>query len=118
MAAAAAAEPFKADLLARGVLFIPVVLDGTDVALPPDDEKKWRATPLSLPAWRAWVGGQKDAAGVPEGAGVYVSLRMDGRVRASGVGLPPWQLLAASLPPVDGVFGGWLDGMDGSVASE
>ena len=46
---------------------------------------------------------------------VYVSLRMDGRVRASGRGAPPWEVLAASLPRTDGVFGGFLDGMDGKV---
>lgn len=34
--------------------------------------------------------------------GLYISLRMDGRVRGSGVGSPPWERLAVSLPPVSG----------------
>ena len=34
--------------------------------------------------------------------GLYISLRMDGRVRGSGVGSPPWDRLAVSLPPVSG----------------
>ena len=34
--------------------------------------------------------------------GLYVSLRMDGRVRGSGVGSPPWDRLAVALPPVSG----------------
>ena len=38
--------------------------------------------------------------------GLYVSLRMDGRVRGSGVGSPPWDRLAVALPPVSGLY--WL----------
>lgn len=128
-AALQTAAPFKEALLARGVLFVPVVVDdgggdssppSPDAALPPAAaaDLRWRADPASMPAWRAWLRAQMGAAGVAAGSGVYVSLRLDGRVRASGVGLPPWALLASSLPPTDGVFGGFLDGMDGSVASE
>jgi hypothetical protein len=45
----------------------------------------------------------------------YVGLRLDGRVRASGRGCPPLDQFAAQLPPTDGFFGGFLDGMDGRV---
>ena len=45
----------------------------------------------------------------------YLSLRMDGRVRGSGVGYPPWQAFVAQLPPVKGLWSGLLDGMDGRV---
>ncbi len=120
--AAQLAEPHKAALLQRGVVFVPVVTDGgaRPPAPPPasEAEKRWRAEPLYLPDWQAWLDAQMSVANVTKGAGVYVSLRLDGRVRASGVGQPPWALLAASLPPMDGVFGGWLDGMDGSVAAD
>ena len=34
--------------------------------------------------------------------GLYISLRLDGRVRASGAGAPPWQKIAAQLPPMSG----------------
>ena len=34
--------------------------------------------------------------------GLYLSLRKDGRVRSSGMGGPPWALLAAQLPPEEG----------------
>ena len=116
--AAAAAEPFREALLKRGVLFVPVVTEGA--RLPPYEgpEKRWQAQPLYLPEWTAWLQMQLGVSGVKAGSGVYLSLRLDGRVRASGVGLPPWALLASSLPPVDAVFGGFLDGMDGSVNSE
>lgn len=45
----------------------------------------------------------------------YLSLRMDGRVRGSGVGYPPWNALVAQLPSVKGMWTGLLDGMDGRV---
>ncbi len=121
--AAAAAEPHREALLARGVVFVPFCTDGS--ALAPDSppaataaEKRWRADPLYPSEWTRWLGDQMSAANVMKDTGVYVSLRMDGRVRASGVGQPPWALLAASLPPVDGFFAGFLDGMDGRVGSE
>lgn len=45
----------------------------------------------------------------------YLSLRMDGRVRGSGVGYPPWNAFVVQLPPVKGMWSGLLDGMDGRV---
>lgn len=45
----------------------------------------------------------------------YLSLRLDGRVRGSGVGYPPWQAFVAQLPPAKGIWTGLLDGMDGRV---
>lgn len=45
----------------------------------------------------------------------YVSLRLDGRVRGSGVGIPSWQAMSRQLPPTKGIWGGALDGMDGRV---
>lgn len=40
---------------------------------------------------------------------------MDGRVRGSGVGYPPWNAFVAQLPPVKGIWSGLFDGMDGRV---
>lgn len=45
----------------------------------------------------------------------YLSLRLDGRVRGSGVGYPPWNAFIAQLPPLKGMWSGILDGMDGRV---
>ena len=51
------------------------------------------------------------------GTGLYIGLRMDGRVRASGVGKPPWSRFAAELAPIEGEgkWGGFFDGFDGRV---
>jgi len=45
----------------------------------------------------------KLANATPE-KGLYVSLRLDGRVRASGTGSPPWERFVAQLAPLSGLF--------------
>ncbi|EMS67606.1 hypothetical protein TRIUR3_19064 [Triticum urartu] len=45
-----------------------------------------------------WLAEQKKMANVTPDSPVYLSLRMDGRVRGSGVGYPPWQAFVAQLP--------------------
>ena len=52
--------------------------------------------------WRAWFMEQAGLAAAGVERGLYVSLRLDGRVRGSGVGSPPWSRLVAQLPPTDG----------------
>ena len=93
-------------------LLLLVGWSGTN--LPPTP-CRWRATPLRLDNWTAWFKEQAALANAPLDRGLYVGLRLDGRVRASGTGCPPWQKFALQLPPVEGVFGGFLDGMDGRV---
>ena len=134
-AAVAAAEPLREQLEARGVLIIPVpFLGGGD-----DDERaagstgggeastssssgsakddlRWKAQALDAPAWKAWFEEQARLAGKAKiENGLYVGLRIDGRVRASGSGAPPWAAFAAQLPPMEGVFKGFGDGFDGRV---
>ena len=117
-ASIAAAEAVKDPLLERGVLVIPLVLNGdTAVSVDaPDDatDRRFRATPVYTDKWVKWIDEQKREAKVAAGKGVYVGLRMDGRVRSSGVGTPPWEKFAKELPPAD-KWGGFLDGFDGRV---
>ena len=86
-----------------------------------DHLKHWRAFPFLEPQqrageWAGWLRQQIATAGKSErdaaATGVYLSLRMDGRVRASGLGAVPWARLAAELSP----WKGPLDGFDGSVS--
>ncbi|KAL6746408.1 hypothetical protein V8C86DRAFT_2944000 [Haematococcus lacustris] len=117
--ALAAAEPFKAELVRRGVLVVPLPIyeaNGEAGMDPPGREDlRWRATPTRLDAWRDWFAAQLvGSKAVPE-RGLYISLRKDGRVRGSGMGCPPWGQLAAQLPPEEGIWTGLLDGMDGRV---
>lgn len=135
-------EPFKKDLLERGVLVAAYATDGATIgndspaplpsSTPPsntegstelsksvaavaDLEKKWRAMPIYTLEWGRWINDQKKLANVSPDQPVYVSLRLDGRVRGSGVGIPSWQAMARQLPPIKGIWGGVFDGMDGRV---
>jgi hypothetical protein len=124
-AALAEAEPYKQQLMEAGVVFIGLPFwapaaggeEGADAALPPltPEDLRWRATPIRMGDWQRWFDDQAKAASKATEKGLYVGLRMDGRVRASGLGCPPWAKFAAALPPTDGFFSGLLDGMDGRV---
>ncbi|RWW76940.1 hypothetical protein BHE74_00014949 [Ensete ventricosum] len=99
-------------------------------------KRLWRLSPLYTSEWAKWLDEQKKLANVSLDSPIcgiifsvfhpcirnvgldfcrYLSLRMDGRVRGSGVGYPPWNGLVAQLPPVKGLWSGLLDGMDGRV---
>jgi hypothetical protein len=76
---------------------------GASLPAPGKDELRWRAQPLQPAAWREWFGAQLALApnATPE-RGLYVGLRLDGRVRASGMGQPPWARFAVELAPLEG----------------
>ncbi|KAH1129027.1 hypothetical protein J1N35_000405 [Gossypium stocksii] len=119
-------EPFTESLLERGVLVVPFSTDGNSPSLDSDEsedmkeitEKRkrlWQLAPVYVSEWTEWLDEQKKLAGISPESPVYLSLRLDGRVRGSGVGYPPWNALVAQLPPVKGLWSGLLDGMDGRV---
>lgn len=113
-----AAEKERDALVARGVLMVPLVLGGgggaASIPPPTEEDRRFRATPVYTERWAAWIEEQKGLAKVTDGKGVYVGLRMDGRVRSSGTGIPPWGKFAVELPPTDS-WGGVMDGFDGRV---
>lgn len=126
MEAFKSSEPFTERLLERGVLVVPLATDLSTLKFEFDEREEvkdittkrkrlWRLTPVYMTEWSAWLDEQKKLAGVTSDSPVYLSLRMDGRVRGSGVGYPPWNALVAQLPPVKGLWSGLLDGMDGRV---
>lgn len=134
-AAVAAAEPFKEELKKKGVLVVPVpIYDAQQQAageaastsaaevpgLPPlaSEDLRWRATALRLGEWSDWFSEQLKFSKANTEQGLYVGLRMDGRVRASGKGQPPWGLFAAQLPPTEGIWAGFGDGFDGRVGPQ
>lgn len=122
-------QPLLRELAERAVLAVPFATDGStpELRLDGGDEdgvdddvarrskRLWQLTPVYTTEWAQWLDDQKKLAGVPSDSPVYLSLRMDGRVRGSGVGYPPWQAFVAQLPPVKGMWSGLLDGMDGRV---
>lgn len=46
--------------------------------------------PVRLEEWAAWFEQQLSASSKSAEQGLYVSLRLDGRVRGSGTGAPPF----------------------------
>ncbi|KAM0932291.1 putative protein LOW PSII ACCUMULATION 1 [Dioscorea sansibarensis] len=114
-------KPFTEALLERAVLVVPFSTDGEkpDFEFEENDDLKmkrlWQLTPVYTSEWTRWMEEQKKLANVPIDSPVYLSLRMDGRVRGSGVGYPPWNAFVAQLPPMKGMWSGLLDGMDGRV---
>ncbi|KAK9281003.1 hypothetical protein L1049_003894 [Liquidambar formosana] len=119
-------EPFIESLLDRGVLVVPFVTDGDLPSFENEESEEmkemttkrkrlWQLAPVNVSEWSKWLDEQKKLAGVSPESPVYISLRMDGRVRGSGIGYPPWNAFVAQLPPVKGIWSGLLDGMDGRV---
>ncbi|KAK3142129.1 hypothetical protein QOZ80_4BG0342580 [Eleusine coracana subsp. coracana] len=123
-------QPLLRELAERAVLAVPFVTDGgapelrlevtsgegeEDDVVARKSQRLWQLTPVYTAEWAEWLDEQKRLAGVAPDSPVYLSLRMDGRVRGSGVGYPPWQAFVAQLPPVKGMWSGLLDGMDGRV---
>ncbi|KAG6750294.1 hypothetical protein NC652_034064 [Populus alba x Populus x berolinensis] len=119
-------EPFTQSLLDRGVLVVPFASNGNLPSFEFDEgeemkelttkrKRLWQLAPIYVSEWSNWLDEQKKLAGVSPESPVYLSLRMDGRVRGSGVGYPPWNAFVAQLPPAKGMWSGLLDGMDGRV---
>ncbi|GAB4841286.1 hypothetical protein Ancab_022018 [Ancistrocladus abbreviatus] len=119
-------EPFTERLLERGVLVVPFATDGEPPSFEFEESQDakeiaakrrrlWQLLPVFVSEWSEWLDEQKKLANVSSESPVYMSLRMDGRVRGSGVGYPPWNAFVAQLPPVKGMWSGLLDGMDGRV---
>ncbi|KAL4377140.1 hypothetical protein GQ457_02G004250 [Hibiscus cannabinus] len=113
-------------LLEREVPVVHFATDGNSPSLDFDEsedmkeitakrKRLWQLTPVYVSEWTEWLNEQKKLAGVSPETPVYLSLRLDGRVRGSGVGYPPWNAFVAQLPPVKGLWSGLLDGMDGRV---
>ncbi len=63
-----------------------------------------------------WIAEQRSSAGVPvDQPNVWVQVQLDGSVRTSGRGIPPWEKLLEELPPLDSIRSTLLDGIGTSV---
>ncbi|KAK3193395.1 hypothetical protein Dsin_024705 [Dipteronia sinensis] len=102
-------EPFTESLLERGVLVVSFATDGNAPSFQFEESEEmkeittkrmrlWQLAPVYVSEWFKWLDEQKKLAGVSVESPVYISLRLDGRVRGSGVGYPPWNAFVAQLP--------------------
>ncbi|KAL8530894.1 hypothetical protein ACS0TY_007792 [Phlomoides rotata] len=64
-------------------------------------EIRFRAEVVSPVEWERWIKDEQKAEGTTPGEDVYIILRLDGRVRKSGRGMPDWQEVVKELPPME-----------------
>ncbi len=138
----AAADPFKEELMRRGVVVVPLPIfevaeadpavassssssseqQQAAAALPPltKEDLRWRVEGEGLPGYKQWFKDQLKytPAKITSETGLYVGLRLDGRVRASGMGGAPWARMVAELAPLEGdkAWSGFMGGFDGDSA--
>lgn len=67
-------------------------------------EVRFKAEIVSPNEWERWICDQQKSEGVDPGDDVYIILRLDGRVRRSGKGMPDWQQIVKELPPLENLL--------------
>ncbi|XP_024982286.1 protein LOW PSII ACCUMULATION 1, chloroplastic [Cynara cardunculus var. scolymus] len=67
-------------------------------------EIRFKAEVVSSGEWERWIKEQQKSEGVTPGEDVYIILRLDGRVRRSGRGLPDWNQIVKELPPLEALL--------------
>ncbi|KAI5680422.1 hypothetical protein M9H77_01649 [Catharanthus roseus] len=67
-------------------------------------EIRFKAEVVSPGEWERWIKDQQKSEGVTPGEDVYIILRLDGRVRRSGRGMPDWQQIVKELPPIEALL--------------
>ncbi|KAJ6798776.1 uncharacterized protein M6B38_210925 [Iris pallida] len=67
-------------------------------------EVRFKAEIVSPSEWERWIRDQQKSEGVNPGDDVYIILRLDGRVRRSGKGMPDWQQIVKELPPLEAIL--------------
>ncbi|KAF3677584.1 Protein LOW PSII ACCUMULATION 1, chloroplastic [Capsicum annuum] len=67
-------------------------------------EIRFKAEVVSPAEWERWIKDQQKSEGVTPGEDVYIILRLDGRVRRSGKGMPDWAQILKELPPVEAIL--------------
>ncbi|CAL9065815.1 protein LOW PSII ACCUMULATION 1, chloroplastic [Musa acuminata AAA Group] len=65
-------------------------------------EVRFKAEIVSPYEWERWIRDQQKSEGVLDpGDDVFIILRLDGRIRKSGKGMPDWQEIVKELPPME-----------------
>lgn len=67
-------------------------------------EIRFKAEVVSPAEWERWIRDQQKSEGVTPGEDVYIILRLDGRVRRSGKGMPDWSQIMKELPPMEAIL--------------
>lgn len=75
-----------------------------------NQDKRWQLEAHEPAEWLEWVEVQKKTANV-KGDNVFVQIQLDGTVRSSGVGSPPWKRFMGDLAPLDDIRTKFTDGL-------
>ena len=75
-----------------------------------NQDKKWQLEAHDSSEWLDWVEVQKKTANV-KGDNVFVQIQLDGTVRSSGLGQPPWDRFMGDLAPLDDIRTKFTDGL-------
>ncbi|KAL2945428.1 Protein LOW PSII ACCUMULATION 1 chloroplastic [Bienertia sinuspersici] len=67
-------------------------------------EIRFKAEAVSPAEWERWIKDQQKSEGVTPGEDVYIILRLDGRIRRSGKGMPDWQQIIQELPAMENLL--------------
>ncbi|CAI9104912.1 OLC1v1003702C1 [Oldenlandia corymbosa var. corymbosa] len=67
-------------------------------------EIRFKAEVVSPAEWERWIKDQQKSEGVTPGEDVYIILRLDGRIRRSGKGMPDWQQIVQELPEMEALL--------------
>uniref|UniRef100_A0A7C9FNH2 Protein LOW PSII ACCUMULATION 1, chloroplastic n=1 Tax=Opuntia streptacantha TaxID=393608 RepID=A0A7C9FNH2_OPUST len=67
-------------------------------------EVRFKAEAVSQEEWERWIKDQQKSEGVTPGEDVYIILRLDGRVRTSGKGMPDWPQIVKELPEMENLL--------------
>lgn len=75
------------------------------------NDRRWQLEAADVVEWERWVVAQAKAAGVKSpGDNYYVQIQLDGSVRASGAGTPPWRQFLDDVPTLSDIRTKLTDG--------
>ncbi|KAL4854848.1 Protein LOW PSII ACCUMULATION 1 [Chlorella vulgaris] len=73
-------------------------------------DRRWQLKPHNDAEWQQWLLEQKQASGINADT-IYVQVQLDGTVRASGAGMPPWTQFLDDIPELGDIRTKVTDGI-------
>ena len=86
----------------------PITATSSDSNIQPES-KKWKLLPYDVDEWRKWIQGLGIDDSGPK-TEVYAQIQLDGVVRCSGMGPPPFERLLDDIPVLDSIQTRFSDG--------
>lgn len=72
--------------------------------------RRFELEPHDTDEWLSWLEGVKATAGT-KAENLYVQIQLDGSVRGSGEGQPPWEQFCNEIPKLDSIRTRFTDGL-------